>query len=272
MRNVFRRIADSKAFQTFILFTIIFASILAGLHTYAEFFGKYQPLFLFLEEVILAVFTVEILIRIAAFGAKPWDFFRSSWNLFDFAVTAVFYLPFGGPFAIVLRLARAIRVLRLATTLPRLQLITGALIKSLPSMAYVALLLFIVFYVYGIIGNVAFGANDPQYFGNLHTSMLTLFKVVTLEDWIHIMDAQGSSVLVPLYFITFILLGTMIILNLFIGVILAGFEEVKAEMAEQEGPRSQKKATMRSELNDVAVQLASIRKRLDRLAKDPAEK
>lgn len=272
MQKMFKRIADSSRFQTFILFVIIFSSILAGLHTYGALVKAYYSAFVFLEKAALAIFTVEILIRIAAFGAKPWNFFKSSWNLFDFAVTAVFYLPFGGPFAVVLRLARAIRVLRLATTLPRLQLITGALIKSLPSMAYVALLLFIVFYVYGIIGNVAFGANDPQYFGNLHVSMLTLFKVVTLEDWIHIMDAQGSSVLIPLYFITFILLGTMIILNLFIGVILAGFEEVKTEMAEQKGPRGQKKATMRSELNDVAAQLASIRKRIDKLANDAAEK
>lgn len=269
MANIFGRIAESAKFQNFIIFIIIFASLLIGLQTYSTLSEKYKAVFDMLDLVTIGIFTVEIGIRIAAYGRKPWNFFKSSWNIFDFLVTAVFYIPGGGTVAAILRLARVVRIFRLVTAFPTLQLIVGTLIKSIPSMGYIGLLLFIIFYVFAIVGNLFFGQNDPGHFGNLHISFLTLFQVVTLEGWVDIMKAQGSSPFVPIYFIVFILLGTMMILNLFIGVIVGGFEEVKEEMGkETKGSRNKNvtKKDLKTELAEISDKIAEIKNRLDNLS------
>ncbi|MBI4163634.1 MAG: ion transporter [Candidatus Aenigmarchaeota archaeon] len=166
MANIFKRIADLNTFQNFILFVIIFAAVFVGIQTYPDISKSYRGLFGIFDMIIIGIFTVEIFIRIAAFGKQPWNFFKGAWNIFDFLITVVFYLPFGGGFAAILRLARVFRVLRLVTAIPRLQILVGALIKSMPSMGYIAILLFILFYFFATIGNHLFGENDPKNFGN----------------------------------------------------------------------------------------------------------
>jgi voltage-gated sodium channel len=166
--------------------------------------------------------------------------------VFDFTIVAVCFLPMDGQYAAVLRLARVLRVLRLVTTVPRLQLLVGALLKSIPSMVYVSVLLSILFYIYGVIGTFLFGKHDPVHFGSLGASMLSLFQTVTMEGWVDLMAIQlyghdyvagqpatavstGHGPAAILYFVSFILLGTMIMLNLFIGVIMKSMSEVEAE-------------------------------------------
>jgi len=162
-------------------------------------------------------------------------------------------LPFGNQYITVLRLLRLLRVLRLVHALPRLQILVSALLKSIPSMAYVGAFLALLFYVYGVAGVFLFGRNDPAHFGSLGTAMLSLFTVVTLEGWAELMYfqmhgcqalAEGAVQLcktpepqpyaAPAYFISFILFGTMIVLNLFIGVIMNSMQEAAAETARVE--------------------------------------
>lgn len=146
-------------------------------------------------------------------------------------------------------------VVLLIKALPKLQMLVGALLKSIPSMGYVSMLLFLLFYIYAVAGVFFFGANDPVHFGDLETSMLSLFRAVTLEDWTDLMyinmygcaeygyDASSTSPctdtlaqpgLAVTYFVSFVLIGTMIILNLFIGVIMNGMDDAKLEMEEEE--------------------------------------
>ena len=113
-------------------------------------------------------------------------------------------------------------------------------------MGYVILLLSLLFYIYGILGSFMFGMSDPAHFGNLHLSLITLFKVLTLEGWTEILNvhlytadpAKGMAVEITsvwplLYFVSFILFGAMIIMNLFIGVIMNSMEESQRELEQQ---------------------------------------
>ncbi len=77
---------------------------------------------------------------------------------------AAAFLPFASQYATVLRLPRLLRVLRLVRALPKLQLLVGALLKSIPSMAYVGILMFLLFYVYAVAGVFLWGENDPIHF------------------------------------------------------------------------------------------------------------
>lgn len=264
--NVFARIANNKWFQRFIILVIVIAAILVGIETYPATHEKYLQAFKAADHIIQALFTIEIIIRILAYGKKPLAFFKSGGNVFDFLITALFYVPLGGPYAAVLRLLRLLRVLRLITALPRLQLLVGALIKSVPSMGYITLLLLIQMYIFAVLGNVLFGHTDPENFGNLGAALLTLFEIITLEGWVDIMAQQPQNIVTVLYFVSYILLGTMIVLNLFIGVILGGFEDVKKEIEAELNPKNRKNS-MQHELSQISSQLDELKNRIDKIGK-----
>ena len=257
MCSICSKIANSSFFQRFIIATILLAGIVVGAQTYKNFAIENAKVLQTLDHLVLIIFTLEALIKILAEGNRPLNYFKNPWNIFDFAiVTACLLEPFihiGGAFLPVLRLARILRVLRLVSAIPKLQLLVSCLLKSLPSMFYVSILLFLLFYIYGAMAVFLFGENDPIHFGNLQTSILSLFRVVTLEDWTDVMyinmygsDAYGysasdlqkwhpisseSPVGAAFFFVSFVLLGTMIVLNLVIGVIMNSMDESNAEMS-----------------------------------------
>ncbi|MDX6767184.1 MAG: ion transporter [Candidatus Methylacidiphilales bacterium] len=232
-----RSVVDSTPFKTFIIAAIFLAGIVVGLETNPGIVATHGPLLHGLDRAILLVFVLEILLKLASELPRPWRYFRDPWNVFDFSIVAVCLLPFHSEFAAVLRLARVLRVLRLVTALPKLQLLVGALLKSIPSMGYVGLLLSVLFYIYGVTGVFFFGKADPQHFGTLGDTLLTLFGVITLEGWTGLMydllrgGSGVSPIKVVVYFISFVLFGTMIMLNLFIGVIMNSMQEVQEEKA-----------------------------------------
>jgi voltage-gated sodium channel len=268
MKDNIKKLVDSKLFQYFIIGVILLAGVVVGLETYPEVAAEYSVLLYLLDKLILTIFVIEIVLKMAAHGNKPWRYFFDGWNVFDFIIVAVCFLPFGGTYVAVLRLARILRVFRLVTSMPKLQVLVGALLKSIPSMGYVAVLLFILFYIYAVVGTFMFGGNDPVHFGSLQASMMTLFKTITLEGWIDFMNIQvyGSNmygyedfadvarepsahpIAAPIFFISFILIGTMIVLNLFIGVIVSGMEETNRDEEVKE------LAKIRAELHGISLE------------------
>ncbi len=257
MQAFFKRIADAQWFQTFIILVILVAGVVVGIQTYSGFAAEHHGILSLIDNIILWIFVIEIIVKMGAEGSKPWNYFKDGWNIFDFIIVAVCFLPLqDASFVAVLRLARILRVFKLVTALPKLQLIVGALLKSIPSMGYVFILMALHFYIFGCMATFFYAENDPIHFGNLQTSILSLFRAVTLEDWTDLMyinmygsDAYGydeamdarlaaegitrvssaSPVAGAMFFVTFIMTGAMIVLNLFIGVIMNGMDEMKAE-------------------------------------------
>ncbi len=290
MVQLCKRIAESSRFQNFITGVILFAGALVGVETYPEMARRFAAPMHVLDQVVLWIFMAEIAIKMIAEGRRPWRYFYDGWNVFDFVIVAGAFMPFAAQYATVLRLLRLLRVLKLVRALPRLQLLVGALLKSIPSMAYVSLLLVMLFYVYAVAAVFMWGENDPVHFGNLQISFLSLFRAVTLEDWTDLMYIQmygcenygydtaremctashASPVGGAIFFVSFILVGTMIFLNLFIGVILSGMDEAQAEAdvaagvmrAERLGRRP---ATLDDELENLQKQLALMQEQLSRV-------
>ena len=273
-----RYIIDKKAFKGFILFLILFSAVLIGMETYSGFASRYRNLLQLLDQIIILCFVVEITLKILAEGKKPWNYFRDPWNVFDFVVVAVCPLPLSDThYFAVLRVLRVMRILRMITFLPRLRLIVGALLKSIPSMGYVILLLAILFFIYAVLGSFLYGPADPVHFGNLHLSMITLFKILTLEGWTDIMNYQFYGTADPtaeysmkpasygsfFYFVSFILIGAMIIMNLFIGVIMNSMQESHKEL---EKSLKDKKSTVAN----VQSMIEMLDKKLDEIKKDLA--
>ncbi|CAN5901946.1 hypothetical protein BH11VER1_BH11VER1_11790 [soil metagenome] len=258
MTHFTKHIVDSSMFRGAIIAAIIFAGVLAGLETNAGIVAKYGTLLQVLDLTVLAVFIAEAVLKLAA---QRWRYFSDGWNVFDFFIVVVCCLPIDSQFAVVLRLTRALRLLRLVTALPKLQLLVGALLKSLSAMGYVGLLLGLMFYIYAVAGIHLFGAHDPKHFGTMPAALLTLFQMITLDDWGNIfVDARGSSpITTGIYFVSFIMLGTMIMLNLFIGVITSSMAEMHAELDEENGENS------RPDADTVLAKLAAIEQHLHEL-------
>lgn len=234
MTNAIKRFVASKPFHHFIVAVIVLAGVVAGLETSQTLMKQFGRTLLALDQVILGIFIGEAALKMAAHGRQPWRYFADGWNVFDFLIVVICLVPAGGPFAAVLRLARALRLLRLVSALPKLQLLVGALLKSLSAMGYVSLLLALLFYIYAVAGIHLFGKTDAANFGSLPAALLTLFRIVTLDNWGDIFLAQLAhvpAVKVAVYFVTFIIFGTMIILNLFIGIIMTSMAEMHTEIA-----------------------------------------
>ena len=172
---------------------IILAGVLAGLETSPALVARYGAWLEALDLLVLAIFLVEIALKMAVHGRQPWHYFREGWNVFDFTIVALCCLPMNAQFAAVLRLARALRLLRLVTALPRLQLLVGALLKSLGAMGYVGLLLALMFYIYGVAGVHLFREADAGHFGSLKAALLSLFQVITLDNWSDIYRAARAG-------------------------------------------------------------------------------
>jgi len=249
-----KHLIEAKAFHHAIVAVIVLAGLVAGLETSPALMAEHGALLHALDRLILGVFIVEALLKMAAHGRRPWRYFADGWNVFDFLIIVICVLPVGGPFAAVLRLARALRLLRLVSALPKLQLLVGALLKSLSAMGYVSLLLALLFYIYAVAGIHLFGVHDPKNFGSLPTAFLSLFRLVTLDNWADLFAAQVAHVpgiKVGIYFVTFIVFGTMIILNLFIGIIMNSMAEMHAEIAERDRAQHEREtgaATLEDEL------------------------
>jgi voltage-gated sodium channel len=243
--EIARKIISSRFFNSLIFSLILLSAVIIGLETYPTFSKKYYDVLSILDKLIIALFTIEIALKIFSYGKKPWVYFSDPWNVFDFIIVAICLIPSNDThYFAVFRILRILRVLRMITVVPKLKLIISALLKSIPSMGYIIMLIGILFYVYAIVGVFLFGATDPMHFGDLHHTFVTLFKVLTLEGWTDIMNVhifgkfvtenmQIISIWPFFYFSSFILIGAMIIMNLFIGVIMNSMEESKKELSQE---------------------------------------
>jgi voltage-gated sodium channel len=225
-----RRIADSPRFQHFILGVIVLAAMVVGLETSATLTARYRTVFVALEVLIQTIFVAEIAIRLLACWPRPLAFFANGWNVFDFTVVAASLLPQAGPFAMVARLARLMRITRLVSAFPELRLIIGTMVRSIPSMGHVIVLLALLLYVYAVLGFHFFRDADAAHWGTLGTALLTLFQMLTLEGWVEIQAAViGTYPFAWLFFSSFVFVAVFVVVNLFIAVVINNLESVKHE-------------------------------------------
>ena len=211
-----------------------------------------------------AFFLTEITIRFLA-EKRKMQFFKSFWNWFDTLIVIISLIPADdAELALIARLVRVFRVLRMISIIPELRILLVSLVKALPQLGYVMLLMFIIFYIYAAIGSTLFENINPVLWGDITISMLTLFRVMTFEDWTDVMYATMEQYpLSWVFYITFIFLTAFVFLNMMIGAIL----EVMSE--EQNAKQAQK---AHDERDEIARQLQAVQVQLAELTKQISEK
>jgi voltage-gated sodium channel len=213
---------ESQRIQSFIIALIVLNAVTLGIETFPAVTARVGGLLHALDSVLLTIFVVELLLKLVGHG---WRFFRSGWNLFDFAVVGISLLPATGGLS-VLRALRVLRVLRLVSALPKMRFVVESLARSLPGLGSIGMLLGVFFYVFSVMATQLFSHAFPQWFGTLHGSMFSLFQIMTLEGWAEIArEIMAVYPLAWLFFLTFILLATFTVLNLFIAVIVNAMQE-----------------------------------------------
>jgi len=265
MKAFCSRIVKARWFEPGMIGLILFNAVLIGLETSHEVVKQHGSLLHFANDVILWIFVVEAALKITAVAPRLGLYFGSGWNVFDFTIVVLSFLPSTEEFALVARLVRVLRVLRLVSTMPQLRLIVATLVRSIPSMGHVIMLMSIIFYIYAVTGFHLFHKDDPEHWGTLGTALLTLFEVVTLEGWVQIMEV----LLKPhpwawIYFVSFVLIGTFVMLNLFIAVVINNLDASKvSELDDLRNPVTHEEVL--DELKRTRDALAALQRRLESL-------
>ena len=227
----FQRIADSHRFQNAIVGVIVLNATLLAVETFPGAMDRYGDAMRLANAVFIGVYVVELAIRIAAFGTRPQQFFRSPWNVFDFVIIAALFVPGVRENAALLRILRLLRVARLLRYLPDVQVLIRGAARAVRPATGLAVLTGLLVFVYGMVGWSLFSRIDPAAWGDIGRSMLSLFAILTLEGWTTtfavVFEARPLAAVV--YFLSFILLGTFVVLNLLLGIMIGSLEEVREE-------------------------------------------
>lgn len=264
MKKFAKSLVEKVAFEYFIVALILLNAVILGLETSPEIVAEYSVWLNFGNQFILGIFILEAALKIIAVAPRLKLYFGNGWNLFDFSIVVLSLLPATGEYAMIARLARLLRVARLISTIPELRLIIATLVRSIPSMGHVLMLMGVIFYIYAVAGYHLFHEHDPTHWRNLGMSLLTLFRVVTLEDWTDVMyAAMEMHYLSWIYFVSFVVVGTFVVINLFIAVVLNNLEEAKQEqLAALQAPAS--KDEILRELRQTQEALQRLQHKLDR--------
>ena len=256
-------LVNSQWFEYFIIAVIIVNGIILGLETSSTVSRLYGDLLYLGNDIALGVFIVEAALKMLAFWPRPHQYFRDGWNVFDFLIIVFALVPATGQFAMIARLARLLRVVRLISAIRDLRLIVAALVRSIPSVGHVMMLMSIVAYIYAIMGHQLFHQHDPEHWGTLGRSLLTLFNITTLDNWTQIMNAAMEHH--PwswVYFVSFVVVGTFVVINLFIAIIINSLDDAKRSQL-QEGLEPVSRQDLMRELRATRETLERLEERLD---------
>ena len=236
--NAAARLVDSIPFTIVVVATIAVNAVVLGLQTYEGVEERWGALLDGINAACVGVFIVELLTRIASYWPRPWDFFRNGWNLFDFVVIGVTFVPGVAQNSTLLRLARLLRVVRIVRVLPDLRILLIGVWRSVPPLASIAAVTAMIIFVYGMVGWVLFADDLPDEWGNVGRAMLTLFVMLTLEDFpVYMDEAMDIHRWAWIYFVSFILVAAFIVLNVLIGIVLNSMEEAR-ELERREAIRA----------------------------------
>lgn len=217
--NQLEKINESKIFQTSVVLVIIISALSIGAKTHNLPMQLIEILAI-ADIAITLFFVVEITIRYLAIGNFK-QFFASGWNIFDTFIVIGSLIPTGSSGILLARLLRVFRVLRLVSMVPELRLLINALLKAIPRMGYIALLMFVIFYLYGAVGSILFERINETLWGDVSIAMLTLFRIATFEDWTDVMyETMEVHPLSWIYYISFIFLTAFVFLNMMVGTVL----------------------------------------------------
>ena len=250
---------EGRTAQNWITALIVLNAATLGLETEEAFVQNYGIILSTIDSLILTVFTIEILIKILY---RRLSFFKNGWNIFDFIIIGIALIPSSGPLS-VLRTLRIFRAMRLLSVVPSMRKVTQALFVAIPGILSVGTIIILIFYVSAVLSTNFFGNEFEPWFGNIGSSMFTLFQIMTLESWSMgiVRPVMDSFSWAWAFFVPFILVTSFAVLNLFIGIIVDAMQT----------QNSQIKVNDQNELNGDFIEAKEIRAEISKLSQEISE-
>ena len=250
---------EGRTAQNWITALIVLNAATLGLETEEAFIQNYGEILSTIDSLILTVFTIEILIKILY---RRLSFFKNGWNIFDFIIIGIALIPSSGPLS-VLRTLRIFRAMRLLSVVPSMRKVTQALFVAIPGILSVGTIIILIFYVSAVLSTNFFGNEFEPWFGNIGSSMFTLFQIMTLESWSMgiVRPVMDSFSWAWAFFVPFILVTSFAVLNLFIGIIVDAMQT----------QNSQIKVNDQNELNGDFIEAKEIRAEISKLSQEISE-
>ena len=256
------RLVDSDAFNLAIASVIVANAIVLGLETFPSIMASYGDALVTANNVCYGIFVVELILRFASYGRRPQDFFRSGWNIFDLIIIGGVWVPGVRENATLLRLLRLARIARLLRFLPDARVLIATVVRSLPPLGSIVILTFLILFLYGMVGWAMFGAALPESWGTITRAMLTLFVLLTLENFpTYLEEALAVTPWATVYFVSYVLVAAFVIFNLLIGIIIGSMESAREREALRDAQES-------GVSGDAVVRIHAIREALDALEAD----
>lgn len=233
LEHRFNHLRQNTIFEFFVISIILLSALVIGAKTYdlPQWLLSILP---WLDRSVTLFFLIELSIRFLGEPNKR-RFFFEPWNVFDTLIVIVSLIPIeDSELALVGRLIRIFRVMRMVSIIPELRLLLNSLIRALPQLGYVVLLMFIIFYIYAAVGSSFFAPINEKLWGDISIAMLTLFRVMTFEDWTDVMyETMEIHPLSWMFYLSFIFLTTFAFLNMVIGIVVNVMENEHAEEEKQ---------------------------------------
>ena len=256
------RLVDSDPFNLAIAGVIVINAIVLGLETFPSIMSSYGDALILANEVCYGIFVVELVLRFASYGKRPQDFFRSGWNVFDLIIIGAVWIPGVRENATLLRILRLARIARLLRFLPDARVLIATVVRSIPPLGSIVVLTFLILFIYGMVGWAMFGAALPESWGTITRAMLTLFVLLTLENFpTYLEQASAVTPWATVYFVSYVLVAAFVIFNLLIGIIIGSMESAREREALRDAQES-------GVAGDAALRIHAIREALDALEAD----
>ena len=231
LRGKLLRLVDSQCFNNAIIVIIVLNSLVIGMQTSDSLMDSIGEILDVLDTTFLTIFIIELIMRLIAYGT---GFIRRPWSVFDFFVISVALIPGAEAFSVV-RALRILRALRLVSQVPTMRVVVEAMVRSLPGLGSTAILMVLIFYVGGVMTTVLFKSAFPEFFGDLGSSVYSLFQIMTLESWSMgiVRPVMAQYPYAWMFFVPFIILTTILVLNLVVAIVVDSMQAAKAMMSEE---------------------------------------
>ena len=227
------RVVYSQSFELCIAAIILLNAVALALLTIPGIDGATRDSLVRFDEIALWIFVCELIFRMISYGRRPWEFFKTGWNIFDFIIIGL--SPFLANQTLILRLLRIFRLIRIFRFLPEVRILTRSITRSLPPLMSMSVLIFLALFIYGMAGVYLFGEQMPEQWGDITAALTSLFILLTLEEFAtYLVDGLAVSPWALPFYISYVFVIVFTILNVLIGVVLNAMDEARQENRERE--------------------------------------
>ena len=227
------RVVYSQPFELGIAGIILLNAVALALLTIPGIDGATRESLVRFDEIALWIFVCELIVRMISYGRRPWEFFKTGWNIFDFIIIGL--SPFLANQTLILRLLRIFRLIRIFRFLPEVRILTRSITRSLPPLMSMSVLIFLALFIYGMAGVYLFGEQMPEQWGDITAALTSLFILLTLEEFAtYLVDGLAVSPWALPFYISYVFVIVFTILNVLIGVVLNAMDEARQENRERE--------------------------------------